>query len=97
MKSGRKGNLSTKLLATKNVARNTRSCQKVAEHLWKALIAVFVSRSACLVKNVSLRYSKQNYALARSASEFRTTLSAVDQFTDCIVCRVTKISPARVA
>ena len=85
------------------VTRNEKRCSKYDKlpkscgNLWKALIAVFVSRSACLVKNVSLRYSKQNYALARSASEFRTRLSAVDQFTDCIVCRVTKISPARVA
>ena len=38
-------------------------------------------------------------SLARSASEFRSGLfqTAVDPFTDRIVCRVTKISPARVA
>ena len=37
-------------------------------------------------------------SLARSASEFRTRLfqTAVDSFTDRIVCRVTRISPARV-
>ena len=36
---------------------------------------------------------------ARSASKFRTRLfqTALDPFTDRIVCRVTKISPARVA
>ena len=38
-------------------------------------------------------------SLARSASEFRTRLfqTAVDPFTDRIVCRVTKISLGRVA
>ena len=38
-------------------------------------------------------------SLAQSASQFQTRLfqSAVDPFTDHIVCRVTKISPARVA
>ena len=38
-------------------------------------------------------------SLARSASEFRTRLfqTALDPFTDRIVCRVTKISPGRVA
>ena len=38
-------------------------------------------------------------SLARSASEFRSGLfqTAVDPFTDRIVCRVTKMSPARVA
>ena len=38
-------------------------------------------------------------SLARTASEFRTRLvqTAVEPFTDRIVCRVTKISPARVA
>ena len=37
-------------------------------------------------------------SLALSASEFRTRLfqTAVDPFTDRIVCRVTRISPARV-
>ena len=38
-------------------------------------------------------------SLARSASRFQNRLvqTAVDPFTDRIVCRVTKISPARVA
>ena len=38
-------------------------------------------------------------SLARSACEFRTRLvqTGVDLFTDGIVCRVTKMSPARVA
>ena len=38
-------------------------------------------------------------SVARSASEFRTGLfqTDVDPFTDRIACRVTKISPARVA
>ena len=38
-------------------------------------------------------------SLAQSASQFQTRLfqTAVDPFTDHIVCRVTKISPARVA
>ena len=38
-------------------------------------------------------------SLARPASEFQNRLlqTAVDPFTDRIVCRVTKISPARVA
>ena len=38
-------------------------------------------------------------SLARPASEFQNRLvqTAVDPFTDGIVCRVTKISPARVA
>ena len=37
-------------------------------------------------------------SLAQLASDFRTRLqTAVDPFTDRIVCRVTKISPVRVA